>query len=65
MPSGEGISHGKFDCAIQELSNKVQGAGALGFSTWDLPPVSFGVLTGMTVFCVAMVMALLKRRDSV
>jgi ABC transport system ATP-binding/permease protein len=65
VPSGQGISHGKFDCAIQELSNKVEGAGALGFSTYDNPLVSFGVLGGMTVFCVLLVMVLLRRRDSV
>ncbi len=65
VTAGQGISHGKFDCAIQELSNSVEGSGALGFSTYESPLISFGVLSAMTVVCVVLVMILLKRRDSV
>jgi ABC-type transport system involved in multi-copper enzyme maturation permease subunit len=65
IPSGAGISEGKFNCALEELRNTTEGAGGLGFSTYDLPVVSFAVLAGMTVICVVMVMVLLKRRDSV
>ena len=65
MPSGPGISGGRFDCAIEELRNATEGAGGLGFSTYDMPVVSFAVLAAMTVVCVLLVMVLLKRRDSV
>jgi ABC transport system ATP-binding/permease protein len=65
-PNGNnGISGGRFNCAIEEMSNSTQGAGALGFSTYDIPGLSFMVLLTITVVCVALVMVLLKRRDSV
>jgi ABC transport system ATP-binding/permease protein len=65
VPSGAGISDGKFNCALEELRNTTEGAGGLGFSTYDLPGVSFAVLATMTVICMVLVMVLLKRRDSV
>jgi hypothetical protein len=65
VSSGAGISGGKFNCAIEEISNKTQGSGGLGFSTWDAPEISFGVLAGITFLCLVLVMILLRRRDSV
>ncbi|MGD0529908.1 MAG: hypothetical protein ABSE49_32530, partial [Polyangiaceae bacterium] len=65
VSSGAGISGGKFNCAIEEISNRTQGSGGLGFSTYDQPGISFGVLAGITLACLLLVMILLKRRDSV
>jgi ABC-type transport system involved in multi-copper enzyme maturation permease subunit len=65
VQTGTGITDGKFNCALEELRNTAEGGGGLGFSTYDEPMVAFMVLTLMTVVCVAVVMALLKRRDSV
>jgi ABC-type multidrug transport system ATPase subunit len=65
VSSGAGISGGKFNCAIEEISNRTQGSGGLGFSTYDAPGISFGVLAGISLLCLVLVMILLKRRDSV
>jgi hypothetical protein len=65
VASGTGISGGKFNCAIEEISNRTQGSGGLGFSTYDIPGLSLGVLGGITFLCLLLVMILLKRRDSV
>ena len=63
--TGAGIVDGKFNCALEELRNTTQGAGAFGFTTHEEPMVALGVLLFMTVSCVAAVMIILKRRDSV
>ena len=65
VPSGAGIVDGRFNCALEELRNGTEGAGGLGFSTYDQPWVSFAVLETITVVSVILVMLLLKRRDSV
>ena len=65
VATGKSIAGGKFNCAIEELRNSAEGSGGLGFSTWDQPAVSFGVLAGITLLCVTLVMVLLRRRDSV
>ena len=65
MNTGAGIVDGKFNCALEELRNTTQGAGAFGFTTHEEPMVALGVLLFMTVSCVAAVMIILKRRDSV
>jgi ABC transport system ATP-binding/permease protein len=65
VTSGAGIVDSKFNCAVQELRDVTSGAGGLGFTTYDQPLVSLGVLGLMTVAAVALVMILLKRRDSV
>ena len=65
MASGAGISGGKFNCAIEEISNRTQGSGGLGFFSYDRPEMSFGVLAGISLLCLLLVMILLKRRDSV
>ena len=62
---GTGVVDSKFNCALEEMRNVTQGSGALGFSTYDEPAVSLGVLLVMTVTCVIAVMVILKRRDSV
>ena len=65
VTSGPGIVNGKFNCALEEMRNVTGGGGALGFSTYDQPLVSFGVLLAMTLVSMTLVMILLKRRDSV
>jgi len=65
IQSGTGVVDGKFNCALEELRNTTEGAGGLGFSTYDQPLVALTVLEGITVVCVLLVMLLLKRRDSV
>jgi ABC-type multidrug transport system ATPase subunit len=65
MPTGTGIVDGKFNCALEELRNTTEGAGGLGFSTYNQPLLSFTVLEIITFVCVIIVMILLKRRDSV
>jgi ABC-type transport system involved in multi-copper enzyme maturation permease subunit len=65
VETGTGIVNSKFNCALEELRNTAQGSGALGFSTYDEPIVAMGVLMVMTVACIAAVMFILKRRDSV
>jgi ABC-type multidrug transport system ATPase subunit len=63
--SGAGISGDRFDCALEEVRNATQGGGGLGFTTFDRPFVSLGVLAAMTAAAVVGVMLLLRRRDSV
>jgi ABC-type multidrug transport system permease subunit len=65
ITSGAGIVDSKFNCAVQELRDVTSGQGGLGFTTYDQPLVAFGVLALMTLVSVALVMILLKRRDSV
>ncbi len=65
IPSGTGIVNSKFNCALEEVRNVTNGGGGLGFSTYDRPYVSFGVLGGITLVAVVTVMILLRRRDSV
>jgi ABC transport system ATP-binding/permease protein len=65
VANGAGVSGGKFNCAIEEIRNKTQGSGGLGFFSYDRPEISFGVLAGITLMCLLLVMILLKRRDSV
>jgi hypothetical protein len=65
VTTGEGISDGKFNCALEELHNATKGSGGLGFTTYDRPFVTFAVLGGMTLMALIGVMLLLKRRDSV
>jgi ABC-type multidrug transport system ATPase subunit len=65
VQAGAGIVDGRFNCAIEELRNATEGAGGLGFSTYDQPWVAFTVLEAITIVCVLSVMVLLKRRDSV
>jgi hypothetical protein len=65
VSTGTGIVDSKFNCAIEEIKNATQGAGGLGFTSYDDPAVAFGVLMLMTVAAIAAVMILLKRRDSV
>jgi ABC-type multidrug transport system ATPase subunit len=65
VTTGPGIVNGKFNCALEEMRNVSKGAGALGFSTYDEPIVAFSVLLLMTLVSMALVMILLKRRDSV
>ena len=65
VSTGAGIANGKFNCAIEEISNKTQGSGGLGFATYDRPEISFAVMAGITFLCLVVVMILLKRRDSV
>ncbi|MEI8255606.1 MAG: ABC transporter permease, partial [Deltaproteobacteria bacterium] len=63
--SGQGISNGWFDCALEEVRNHERGAGAMGFATMSHPWISFGVLAGMSLFLLVLVMVFLRRRDSV
>jgi ABC transport system ATP-binding/permease protein len=65
ITSGAGIADSKFNCAVQELRDATSGAGGLGFTTYDEPLVALGVLAIMTTVAIALVMILLKRRDSV
>ena len=65
MPTGTGIVDGKFNCALEEIRNTTEGAGGLGFSTYNQPALSFTVLSVMTLVCIVLGMILLKRRDSV
>ncbi|APR86841.1 ABC transporter ATP-binding protein [Minicystis rosea] len=65
VTTGAGIVDSKFNCALEEMRNTTQGSGALGFSTYNEPVVALGVLTLMTLACMASVMIILKRRDSV
>jgi ABC transport system ATP-binding/permease protein len=61
----DGVSGGKFDCAIQEIANAEIGDGGLGFEYWYLFPIPFIVMWGMTFFFLITVAILLKRRDPV
>jgi ABC-type multidrug transport system ATPase subunit/pSer/pThr/pTyr-binding forkhead associated (FHA) protein len=65
VTTGAGIVDSKFNCALEEVRNVTQGAGGLGFSTYDEPIAALAVLSAMTLVCIASVMILLKRRDSV
>ena len=65
VKTGEGISDGRFNCALEELHNSAKGSGGLGFVTYDRPFVTFAVLGGMTLLGLLAVTILLKRRDSV
>ncbi len=65
VSTGQGISNGWFDCAIEEVRNHERGAGAMGFLTMDRPWIAFGVLTAMSLVFLVLVMVLLRRRDSV
>ena len=65
VSTGKGIAGGRFNCAIEELRSSAEGSGGLGFSTYAEPWVSLAVLASITLVCVALVMALLRRRDSV
>jgi hypothetical protein len=65
IPSGPGIVEGRFNCALEEVRNVTEGAGALGFSTYDQPWVAFLVLEVITILSLVAVMGLLKRRDAV
>jgi ABC transport system ATP-binding/permease protein len=65
LPPSKTLVEGKLNCALEEVSNTLKGGGGLGFSTYNQPLVSFGVLAGMTLVCVVTVMILLRRRDSV
>jgi len=68
-PSGAGVRAingvNQYNCAIEEISNAVEGKGGWGFASWDNPLVHNGVLAGMTVLFLVGVAVLLKRRDSV
>ena len=46
--TGTGIAEGRFNCAIEELRNTTEGAGGLGFSTYNQPWISFAVLETIT-----------------
>jgi ABC-type multidrug transport system ATPase subunit len=65
VPTGPGIVDSKLNCALEEMRNVAQGGGGLGFSTYDRPIVSLGVLAGITLVALVMVTILLRRRDSV
>ena len=65
IPKGTGIVNGNFTCALEQMRNATRGGGGLGFSTYDRPLISFGVLGGITLGAVLLVMLLLRRRDSV
>jgi ABC-type multidrug transport system ATPase subunit len=65
IPSGPGIVDSRFNCALEEVRNVTEGAGGLGFSTYDQPWVAFLVLEVITILSLAGVMGLLKRRDAV
>jgi hypothetical protein len=65
VQTGTGIVNGAFDCAIEEVKNTTEGAGGLGFWTYDQPMVSLGVLVGISALALTGVMIILKRRDSV
>ena len=65
VASGRGISNGWFQCALEEVRNHERGAGGMGFITFDRPLVAAGVLITMSVIVLALVMILLRRRDSI
>ena len=65
VQTGTAINNGVFNCAIEEIKNTTEGVGGLGFTTHDTPFVSFFVLSLMSVAAIAVVMVLLKKRDSV
>jgi ABC-type multidrug transport system ATPase subunit len=54
---------GRFDCAIAEIASGHR--GALGFANWDSGLTHHGALVAMTVLCLAAVVALLRRRDTI
>ncbi|HEU4405239.1 MAG TPA: FHA domain-containing protein [Polyangiaceae bacterium] len=58
------VSGGRFSCATAQIASESLN-GAWGFSNYDKPYVTFGVLAAMSLVVFLFVLVLLKRRDPV